>query len=80
MGEGRGRRLGGSVFLVISYLKGPTTRWDVDPGVDSQVDMEGHDEKHMGLVGLPLSMFENVSVLIQMVAWLILIYSCSDWM
>ena len=44
------------------YLKGPTTRWDVDPEDDAQVDMEERlDERQMGLVGVPLSMFENAS-------------------
>jgi len=43
-------------------LKGPTTRWDVDPEDDAQVDMEERlDERQMGLVGVPLSMFENAS-------------------
>ena len=44
------------------YLKGPTTRWDVDPEDDAQVDMEERlDETQMGLAGVPLSMFENPS-------------------
>ena len=44
------------------YLKGPATRWDVDPEDDAQVDMEERlDERQMGLVGVPLSMFENAS-------------------
>lgn len=44
------------------YLKGPTTRWDVDLEDDAHVDMEERlDERQMGLVGVPLSMFENAS-------------------
>ena len=54
--------MGGRGFLVISYLKGPTTRWDVDPEDDAQVDMEERlDETWMGLVGVPLNMFKNAS-------------------
>ena len=44
------------------YLKGPATQWDVDPEDDAQVDMEERlDERQTGLVGVPLSMFENAS-------------------
>ena len=65
------------------YLKGLATRWDVDPEDDAQVDMdEEPDETQLGLGGVPLSMFENASILIQMVTfpWLILIHSCNSWM
>ena len=44
------------------YLKGPATRWDVDPEDDAQVDVEeGPNETQHGLVGVPLSMFEDAN-------------------